>query len=68
MKKTFPENRKLAEPERLRTFAHDKMLLEQAVRATGIEPDEIRRRAIHVGLPMLVELLGIGDEVKKKAA
>jgi hypothetical protein len=67
MKSTFPEDRKLAEPERLRTFAHDKALLDEAVRETGIESDEIKRRAIHVGLPRLLELLKVAPERKKAA-
>jgi hypothetical protein len=68
MNKTFPEGRKLGEPVRLRIFEADKAIVAQAALKTGIQEEEIKRRAIHVGLGKLAELLGIDLAEKKKAA
>jgi len=67
MQATFPPDRSLGEPERLRLFAKDAPLVEIAKQKAGLDDDEIKRRAIHVGLPVLLEMLGI-DPPKKKAA
>ena len=59
MNDTFPESLKLSEPERLRLFEHNFEQIDEVARKSGLDADEIRRHAIHVGLPQLAELLGV---------
>lgn len=66
--KTFPLERELSNAERLRIFARDKPLIAQTAARAGLEPDEVKRRAIHVGLPKLAELLGVKLESPSKKA
>ena len=65
----FPENRELGNAEKLRIFKADKAALKRAAEKLGVEEDEMKRRAIHVGVRELAEMLGIDvDEPRKKAA
>ena len=68
MKQTFPNGRALSNSERVRIFEADKPVLEEMQAKTGLEADEIKRRAIHVGLPELADLLGIELKKPRKAA
>lgn len=67
MEKTFPEGRELSDSERLRIFEQDKAIIEETAKKIGVEADEVKRRAIHVGLPRLAELLGIKTKGGKAA-
>jgi hypothetical protein len=66
MQQTFPEERTLSKPERLRLFADDVNEVKTAAGAAGLEPDEVKRRAVHVGLPILIKALGIGSKIAAK--
>lgn len=70
MKKTAPEIKTLGEPAKVRLFKVDEPLIKDVASETGMDRVELTRRAIHVGLPLLAQLLGV-DIVKsmpKKAA
>ncbi len=55
---TFPKNRALGDSQRVRFFADNDHLIATLKEKTGLDACEIRRRALHVGLPLLAELLG----------
>ena len=66
MNDTFPESLKLSEHERLRRFEHNLEQMDNVARKRGLDADEVRRHAIHMGLTQLAELFGINLQNRKR--
>jgi hypothetical protein len=59
MKETNPEDTTLGDPTRIRVFAADEGIIRKTSEKTGLGGDDVKRRAIHVGLPILAKKLGL---------
>ena len=68
MKQTFPPDTSLDDSKPLRIYRADAPLIKAAKKETGLDELEIKRRAIHVGLPQLAKLLGVTLEEKEKGS
>lgn len=66
MNDTFPESLKRSEPKRLRLFERNLEQIDEVARKSGLDADELRRHAIHVGLTQLAELFGINLQNRKR--
>jgi hypothetical protein len=66
MNDIFPESLKLSESKRLRLFERNLEQIDEVARKSGLDADEVRRHAIHVGLTQLAELFGINLQNRKR--
>lgn len=67
MTATAPKEKTLDNPTPLRVFKADSNPIKEIAQESGLDEIEVKRRAIHVGLPELAKMLGIKID-KKKAA
>lgn len=66
MKTTMPADRTLDDMTKIRPFRADTPKIKELKKKTGFDEIELTRRAVHVGLPILAEALGIElDETKE---
>ena len=58
----------MGDPTRIRVFAADEGIIRETSTKTGLGSDDVKRRAIHIGLPILAKKLGVNlDDIPKVA-